>query len=79
MKKLLSIFALIFTSLLLVSCNDEKWTCTIHESGKTMYSVNTKGELGGAQKGCSCDEIRAFEYDNWGEVDEDALKADFGC
>jgi len=44
-----------------------------------MYSVNTKGELGGAQKGCSCDEIRAFEYDNWGEVDEDAMKEDFGC
>ena len=79
MKKLLSIFVLIFTSLLLVSCDDEKWTCTIHESGKIMYSVNTKGELGGAQKGCSCDEMQAFEYDNWGEVDEDALKADFGC
>lgn len=36
-------------------------------------------EIGGAGKGCSCSEIRAFELRTFGEVDEAALKSDFGC
>jgi len=44
-----------------------------------MYSVSDSGELGSADKGCSCDEIRAFELREFGEVDEEALKNEFGC
>jgi hypothetical protein len=61
----------------LSSCSNETWTCQIR--GKTMYSINASGELGGAGKGCSCAEIRLFELRTFGEVDEAALKSDFGC
>ena len=66
----------LFISLLLVSCGGD-WHCV--EDGKTMYSRNTSGELGGAGKGCSCAEMRSFEQRTFGVVDEDALKRDFGC
>jgi len=79
LKKLQNIITLSFISLLLVSCSDEKWSCKVSENGNNMYSVNTKGELGGAQKGCSCSQIRAFEYKHWGYVDEEGMKEKFGC
>ena len=60
-----------------MSCSGEEWSCV--EQGKSMYSVNSKGEMGSADKGCSCEELREFEYRHWGSVDEDALKSDFGC
>ena len=44
-----------------------------------MYSVSSSGALGSADKGCTCEEIREFELRNFGSVDEDALKSDFGC
>lgn len=44
-----------------------------------MYSVNSEGHSGSADKGCSFEEIREFELRNWGSVDEDALKSDFDC
>lgn len=44
-----------------------------------MYSVNSSGEIGAANKGCSCDEIRQFELREFGEADDEALKSDFGC
>ena len=61
----------------LSSCSNEEWSCQIR--GETMYSMSSTGELGSADKGCSCSEIRAFELRIWGEVDEAALKNDFGC
>ena len=68
----------LFISLLLVSCGSGgDWHCV--EDGKTMYSRNTSGELGGAGKGCSCADMRSFEQRTFGVVDEDALKRDFGC
>jgi hypothetical protein len=45
-----------------------------------MYSVNLEtGELGGAQRVCSCGQIRSFEQQQFGEVDEETLCRDFGC
>ena len=44
-----------------------------------MYSMSASGELGSADKGCSCAEIRAFELRTFGAVDEAALESDFGC
>ena len=65
------------TLFFLMSCAEGDWTCV--EQGKNMYSVNSDGHMGSADKGCSCDEMREFERRHWGSVDEDALKSDFGC
>ncbi len=74
LTKLLSV-TLLFTAL--SACSDD-WTC--QTEGKTMYSLNTaSGEIGSADKGCSCDEIRSFEIKEFGRVDEDSLKKDFNC
>lgn len=69
--------AVFLTASILTSCGGENWSCI--EDGKTLYSVSSSGNLGSADKGCSCDEIREFELRNFGSVDEDALKSDFGC
>ena len=68
---------LAFLLLVIAGCSDEKWFCKTQ--GQTMYSMSESGEVGSAGKGCSCDEIRAFEQKVFGEVDEEALKTDFGC
>ena len=57
--------------------SSEKWMCKI--DGNVMYSISSSGKLGGAQKGCSCSQIRNFELKQFGKVDEQALKSDFGC
>ena len=63
---------------LLGACGGGEWTCRI--DGEAMYSVNLEtGDLGGAQRGCSCEQIRSFEQQVFGEVDEEALRRDFGC
>lgn len=62
---------------LLLSCSQEEWHCITN--GDAMYSQSSSGELGGAQKGCSCEQIRNHEYKHFGSVDEQALKSDFGC
>ena len=62
--------------LFLASCGED-WSCKV--DGKSLYSVSTSGKLGSADKGCSCQEIRAFEQRTFGEVDESALKSNFGC
>jgi len=65
-------------SLLLISCSDrEVWYCK--EDGDAMYSISASGKIGSADKGCTCEEMRSFEYRKFGEVDEDALREDFGC
>jgi len=62
----------------IIACTEkETWYCK--EDGKTLYSVSTSGKIGSADKGCTCDEIRYFEARTFGEVDEDALREDFGC
>ena len=62
---------------ILASCGNETWTCQTR--GQAMYSMSSFGEIGSANIGCSCAEIRAFEFRTFGEVDEVALKIDFGC
>ena len=65
-------------TFLLGICWGGEWTCRIQ--GDAMYSVNLEArELGGAQRGCSCGQIRSFEQQQFGEVDEEALRRDFGC
>ncbi len=60
----------------LIGCGEE-WVC--RTEGKTMFSVSESGKLGSANKGCSCEEMREFEFREFGSVDEEALKEDFGC
>jgi len=62
---------------LLISCSQEEWYC--RTNGDMMYSQSASGEIGGAQKGCSCERIRNHEYKHFRSVDEQALKSDFGC
>ena len=49
------------------------------QQGDVLLSMSSSGKLGAANKGCSCDEIRSFERLTFGSVDEEALRADFGC
>lgn len=64
--------------LIVVACGEnEEWYC--RTEGESMYSVSASGELGSAKNGCSCEQIRSFELRTFGEVDEEALKNDFGC
>ena len=73
MKKLL----LLLLSIFLLSCSQEKWSCFV--DGKDMWSVSENGGIGPANYGCSCDDIRNHAIKNWGYVDEEAMKSDFGC
>jgi hypothetical protein len=63
-------------SLLVVGCSED-WKCETAE--KSMYSVSSSGQIGAADKGCTCEQIKNFELKQFGQVDEDALKRDFGC
>ena len=67
----------ILTLIAMVTACSEEWTCRV--DGKTMYSISESGKLGSADNGCSCEQMRAFELRTFGEVDEDALRSDFGC
>ena len=77
MKKLIKTTVFLIFTLLLASCSNEVWTC--RTEGKTMFSMSSSGKLGSAGKGCSCEQIRSFELREFGSVDEQALKNDFGC
>ena len=67
----------VLTALVLASCSGDDWLCA--EDGKMLFSISLSGKLGSADKGCSCEEMREFELRNFGSVDEEALKSDFGC
>jgi hypothetical protein len=69
--------ALVLFAGILAACSGEEWHCKI--DGKSLYSVSSSGKLGGAGKGCTCDQIRSFERRTFGSVDEGALNSDFGC
>ncbi|MDJ0941350.1 MAG: hypothetical protein QNJ00_16435 [Woeseiaceae bacterium] len=69
--------SVLLVAVLAVACAGEDWSCV--EQGQTLYSVSSSGKIGSADKGCSCAQIRDFEYRNFGSVDEHALAADFGC
>ena len=67
---------------LLFSCSQfEEWHCIANPygDGSQLLSQSASGKLGGAEKGCSCEQIRNNEYKHFGSVDEQALKSDFGC
>ncbi len=77
MKHLKRTLVLLAAASLLACGQDETWLCKV--DGKAMYSINTSGHIGSADKGCSCEQIRSFELETFGEIDEQALKNDFGC
>ncbi|MGI9227210.1 MAG: hypothetical protein ACR2PU_00305 [Gammaproteobacteria bacterium] len=78
MNKILLLVLILYTAPCLFACSEtETWYCK--KDGKTLYSVSASGEIGSADKGCSCDEIRYFEASTFGEVDDEALAEDFGC
>ena len=56
---------------------EDGWRCV--ERGQNMFSMSDSGELGAAEKGCTCEQMADFEYRVFGEVDFDALKDDHGC
>ncbi|ARU28180.1 hypothetical protein [Cellvibrio sp. PSBB006] len=76
MKYNIHLLLIILVPIFLASCG-EKWTC--HTKEKTMFSISESGKLGSAEKGCSCEEIRSFELETFGEVDEEGLENDFDC
>ena len=73
---LVKILSLIVISFTLSGCG-EKWSC--QTKGDAMFSMSESGGIGSADKGCSCSEMRNFELNKFGKVDEEALKNDFGC
>ena len=73
----MKILLVLVSASMLASCGDETWSCQTR--GQAMYSMSSSGEVGSANMGCSCAEIRAFELRTFGEVDEVALKSNFGC
>jgi hypothetical protein len=75
--KYLGFVLLVLSSYVLISCSQEEWYC--RTKGDMMYSESASGKLGGADKGCSCEQIRNHEYLYFRSVDEQALKSDFGC
>ena len=78
MNKLLPLILILFAAPCLAVCSEsEFWYCKI--DGDIMYSLSESGKIGSADKGCTCDEIRYFEARTFGEVDDDALREDFGC
>jgi hypothetical protein len=70
------ICVIVFTAILVSGCG-ENWSCV--SSRDTMYSISDSGKLGSAEKGCTCEQISSFEKKKFGRVDEQALRADFGC
>jgi len=76
MSKIIKLATIVISVVMLASCGEE-WTC--QTKGKTMFSMSSSGKIGGAGKGCTCNEIRSFELKEFGRVDEAALKSDFGC
>lgn len=77
LKNIQALLLAVIACFFLASCSNEDWSCQVQ--GKTMFSMSSSGEIGSADKGCSCEEIRSFEMRTFGEVDEAALKSDFGC
>ena len=75
--KALKILIFCLVGLGFLSGCGETWSC--QTKGKTMFSMSESGKIGAADKGCSCDQIRSFELKEFGRVDEQALKDDFGC
>lgn len=61
----------------LYGCSGDNWRCVTR--GTAMFSLNDKDEIGSANKGCSCSEIRAWDKKILGEVDERRMRENFGC
>lgn len=61
----------------LAGCGGDDWNCVVR--GETMFSMSSAGELGAANKGCTCEEITNFERRVFGSVDYEALASDHGC
>lgn len=69
--------AILFFTILLISCSNEEWYC--QTMNKSMFSMSSSGSIGSADKSCTCEQMRQFEFQTFGKVDEESLKSDFGC
>ena len=54
-----------------------EWDCV--ESGDNMYSLSDTGEIGPAEKACTCTGMADFERRKFGRVDYASLNKDHGC
>ena len=54
-----------------------EWDCV--ESGDNMYSLSDAGEIGPAEKACTCTGMADFERRKFGRVDYASLNKDHGC
>ncbi len=73
MKAKTFIFVAIAPVMFLSGCDSGNWICV--EKNKTLFSMNG-GEIGSADKGCSCEEIVEFNFRNFGDRGD---SSDFGC
>jgi hypothetical protein len=55
----------------------KEWTCI--ERGNTMLSISENGDIGPAEKACTCTGMADFERRKFGRVDYAALNKDHGC
>ena len=54
-----------------------EWDCV--ERGDTMLSISENGDLGPAEKACTCTGMADFERRKFGRVDYASLNKDHGC
>lgn len=74
---LASFGAACYGAFLIYSHYDVEWDCV--ERGNTMLSISEKGDLGPAEKACTCTGMADFERRKFGRVDYASLNKDHGC
>lgn len=74
---LASFGAACYGAFLIYSHYDVEWDCV--ERGNTMLSISENGDIGPAEKGCTCTGMADFERRKFGRVDYAALNKDHGC
>lgn len=75
------VIASVLVAFMLTSCSSEGpedgWRCEVR--GQSMFSMSSDGQLGAAEKGCTCSEMADFNRRTFGEADYESLNEDHGC
>ena len=75
------VIACVFVAAMLTGCSSEGpqegWRCEVR--GQTMFSMSTDGQLGAAEKGCTCSEMADFNQKTFGDPDYETLNKEHGC
>jgi hypothetical protein len=66
-----------YGAFLVYSYYDVEWDCV--ERGNNILSISENGDIGPAEKGCTCTGMADFERRKFGRVDYAALNKDHGC